>query len=111
MAKPLDNTFIRFSQHEPNSTLTGLSVTIGICLAAGLILGVFLRTWPFVALFALSLIGLFTYSFLSTRSTRRLAAARDESRIDWESALPEVQRESLNIEVVELSRILEVSTE
>ncbi len=111
MAKPLDNTFVRFSQHQPASPLTGLSISVGICLAAGLVLGIFLRAWPLVALFALSLVGLCIYSFLSSRTTRRLAAAQDESRIDWEAALPEVQRESLNIEVVELSRILEVSTE
>jgi hypothetical protein len=111
MAKQLDNSFIRFSQHQQASPLTGLSVTIGVCLAAGLVLGVFLRTWPFVALFAISLVGLCIYSFLSLRTTRKLAAAQDEARIDWEAALPEVQRESLNIEVVELSRILEVSSE
>jgi hypothetical protein len=62
-------------------------------------------------LFALSLVGLIVFTFLSSRATRKLAAARDEARIDWESALPEIQRESLNIEVVELSRILEVSSE
>src|SRR5215207_2531319 len=111
MAKPLDNTFVRFSQHQPVSTLTGLSVTIGVCIAAGLIMGIFLRAWPFVAVFSISLIGLCIYSILSLRTVRRLAAAGEESRIDWESALPEIQRESLNIEVVELSRILEVSTE
>lgn len=111
MSKPLDNTFVRFSQHQRTSPLVGLSVTIGVCLAAGLVLAIFLRTWPLVALFALSLVGVSIYSFLSSRTTRKLAAAGDESRIDWESALPEVQRESLNIEVVELSRILEVSTE
>ncbi|MEO8574199.1 MAG: hypothetical protein ABI481_09545 [Pyrinomonadaceae bacterium] len=111
MSKPLDNTFVRFSQHQSVSTLIGLSVTVGACLAAGLIMGIFLRAWPFVALFAIALAGLGIYSILSLRTIRRLAAAGDESRIDWESALPEIQRESLNIEVVELSRILEVSTE
>ena len=111
MAKPLDNTFVRFSQHQSAPAMIGLSVAVGILLAVGLVMGVFLRAWPFVAVFGLSLIGLSIYSFLSLRTTRRFAAARDESRIDWESALPEIQRESLNIEVVELSRILEVSTE
>ena len=74
-------------------------------------MGIFFRAWAFVVVFAISLVGLCIYSFLSLRTARKLAAARDESRIDWESALPEVQRESLNIEVGELSRILEVSTE
>jgi hypothetical protein len=111
MARQLDNSFVRFSQHQRLAPLTGLSVTVAIVLAIGLIMAIFLRSWLFVAAFGISLIGLCIYSFLSARTTRTLAAAREESRIDWESALPEVQRESLNIEVVELSRILEVSSE
>jgi hypothetical protein len=111
MAKQFDNSFVRFSQHQHAAPLSGLSVTICVLLAAGIALAIFQRAWPFVALFALSLIGVIAFALLSARTTRKLAAAHDESRIDWEAALPEVQRESLNIEVVELSRILEVSTE
>ncbi len=110
MAKPLDNTFVRFSQHQRTSPLTGLAIAVGIVVAAGLIMAISLRTWPFVVIFAISIVGLSVYSFLSTRSARSLVAARDESRIDWESALPEVQRQSLNVEVIELSRILEANT-
>ena len=111
MAKQLDNSFVRFSQHQHAAPLTGLSIAISMLLALGVILAIFARAWPLIALFAFSLLGVIVFAFLSTRATRKLAAAQDESRIDWESALPEVQRESLNIEVVELSRILEVSTE
>lgn len=111
MAKQLDNSFIRFSNHQRSSSFTGLVVTIGICLSIGLVMAIFLRLWVFVAVFGVSLVGLFIYSFLTSRTTRKLVAAREEARIDWEAALPEVQRESLNIEVVELSRILEVSAE
>lgn len=110
MAKPLDNTFVRFSQHPRTSPLTGLAIAVGVVAAAGLIMAISLRTWPFVVIFAISIVGLSAYSFLSTRSARRLVAAKDESRIDWESALPEVQRQSLNVEVIELSRILEANT-
>jgi hypothetical protein len=111
MARQLDNSFVRLSQHSSRAPLTGLSVTLAALLAAGLVLAIFLRAWPFVGVFAVSLIGLGIYGYLSSRTTRKLLAARDESRIDWESALPEVQRESLNIEVIELSRILDVKTE
>lgn len=111
MAKQLDNTFVRFSQHQRAAPLTGLAITIGVLLAVGLILAVVMAAWSFVSVFAISLVGLLIYFGLSSRSTRRLTGALDEARIDWESALPDVQRESLNIEVAELSRILEVSTE
>ena len=90
--------------------MTGLGVAIAVILSAGLIMAIFLRAWPFVALFALSLVGVCIYLYLSYRVTRKLAAAA-EARIDWEAALPEVQRESLNIEVLELSKLLEVSSE
>ena len=111
MAKQLDNSFIRFSQHQRTAPLAGISVVVGIFLAAGLVMAIFLRVWIFVGVFGLSLIGLCIYSLVAIRTTRKLAAAQEQSRIDWQSALPEVQRESLNIEVVELSRILEVSSE
>lgn len=111
MAKQLDNSFVRLSQHQSTSSLTGLGVSIAVLLAVGLMIGVFMRLWAFVAIFALSLIGLALYAYLNTRTAKKLLAATDESKIDWESALPEVQRQSLNVEVVELSRILEVGTE
>jgi hypothetical protein len=111
MAKQLDNSFVRFSQHQRAAPLAGLAITVAVLLTVGLLLAVVMSAWPFVSVFAISLIGLVIYFGLSSRTTKRLMAAQDESRIDWESALPDVQRESLNIEVAELSRILEVRTE
>jgi len=111
MAKQLDNSLVRFSQHQRVTPMTGVGVTVAVFLAAGLIMAIFLRAWPFVALFALSLIGVCVYSVLNWQLTRKLIAAQEEARIDWEAALPEVQRESLNIEVVELSKILDVNNE
>jgi hypothetical protein len=111
LAKQLDNSFVRFSQHQRAAPLTGLAVTLCVLLAAGLLLAIVTAEWSFVAVFAISFIGFLIYFGLSSRTTKRVLAAQDESRIDWESALPDVQRESLNIEVAELSRILEVRTE
>ena len=91
--------------------MTGLCIGIAISLSVGLIWSIALRAWVFAVLFVLSLIGLAAFWLMTSRATRRLIAAHDEGRIDWGSALPEVQRESLNIEVLELSRILEVSSE
>ncbi len=112
MAKQLDNSFVRFSQHEHSSSFVGLGFSVVFLLVAqGLIMAVYKSAWVFAGIFGLALIGLFVLLYLIRRKIRTLEAAQDEARIDWESALPEVQRESLNIEVVELSRILEVSNE
>jgi hypothetical protein len=42
---------------------------------------------------------------------RRSAATADRKLIDWQTALPDVQRQNLKIEVSELSKILEVESE
>ena len=62
MARQLDNSFVRFSQHQRTTPLTGLSVTIAVCLSVGLIMAIFLRIWPFAAVFGISLIGLVMYT-------------------------------------------------
>jgi len=111
VARQLDNSFVRISQRPRAMRLTGLVIVIGACLALGLAMAIFLRAWVFAGFFGISIVGLAVYSFLTSRTTRKLVAAQSGNRIDWESALPEVQRESLNLEVLELSRILEVSSE
>jgi hypothetical protein len=112
LAKQLDNSFVRFSRHETaGGPLTAVGVIVALVLGLGLIMAIFVNFWTFAFVFAASLAGLGVYTFLSVRKAKKLVAAQDESRIDWEAALPEVQRESLNIEVLELSRLLGVKKE
>lgn len=112
MARQFDNSFVRLADHQTKGgPLTAISLAIGGCLLIGLAMAFLLGMWPFAVVFGASLLGLVIYSYLNARATRKLAAAQDESRIDWDSAMPEIQRESLNLEVVELSRILGVSNE
>ena len=112
MAKQFDNSFVRLADHQTTGgSLTVISFSIGGCLLLGLGMALLFGMWPFAVVFGASLFGLVLYSYVSTRTARKLAAAQDESRIDWETALPEIQRESLKIEVLELSRILGVNKE
>ena len=112
MAKQFDNSFVRLASHPATGgPLAAISLAVGGCLFIGLAMALLFGLWPFALVFGVSLLGLIAYVFLSSRAARKLAAAQDESRIDWDSAMPEVQRESLNIEVIELSRILGVSNE
>ena len=112
MDKQFDNSFVRLATHQTaGGPLRALSLAVGGCLTIGLVMAMILGVWPFALVFGISLLGLIIYSLLSARAARKLTAAQDEARIDWESAMPEVQRESLNIEVIELSKILGVSTE
>ncbi|MGI8813597.1 MAG: hypothetical protein ACR2IH_13865 [Pyrinomonadaceae bacterium] len=63
------------------------------------------------ALFLICFFGVLVFAYQNVSRFRKLSAARSESRIDWKAAMPEVQRQNLNLEVLELSRILETGTE
>jgi len=112
LARQFDNSFVRLASHQTaGGPLAAIGLAIGGCLLIGLAMALLLWMWPFALVFGAALLGLVIYSFLGSRATRKLAAAQEESRIDWESAMPEVQRQSLNVEVIELSRILGVTNE
>jgi hypothetical protein len=48
---------------------------------------------------------------MGARRLRLLAAAAGDPSRNWQTSLPEIQRESLNLEVAELSRLLDVGPE
>lgn len=87
-----------------------LSVIALACLLIGLILAIATINWLFVGLLLVSLVVVATFSVNNIVQSRRRLATTDQKRIDWESALPEIQRQNLNIEVFELSKILEVES-
>lgn len=107
MQKPLENTSISF--HKPQSTFpyflmgTGLAVL----LLTGTIIAVVDANWVLVAIFAVSLIGLVVYAAASGLKIGRLSSTLDRGHIEWSAAMPDMQRQNLNIEVRELSKILQ----
>ena len=64
----------------------------------------------FSAILLVSLLVVAVFAIKNILQSRKLLAVSDQKRIDWETALPEVQRQNLNIEVFELSKILEVES-
>lgn len=108
MAKQLDNSFVALSRPASMYPHVLLGGGVAILLLVGLGLAISTSTWPLVAVFALSLVGLSAYSWISFDKLRTLSAIENQKHIAWESALPDIQRENLNVEVLELSRILDV---
>jgi len=111
MAKQMDNSIVSFSRRSSVMPQLFLSGVVLIVLIGGLIYAMSISLWPIAAIFAVAAVGLIAYTWFSIDQFRRLAAAHDQSRIDWEAALPEIQRQQLNVEVLELSKVLEVETE
>ncbi|HMJ08288.1 MAG TPA: hypothetical protein VK468_04745 [Pyrinomonadaceae bacterium] len=111
MANQFENSLSRLAHGE---TLAPLGVVLSVVLLfliVGAALSVNLGSRLLLLIFVLLIIGVFAFAYQYFSQFRKLAAARGESRISWDAALPEVQRQNLNLEVLELSRILETGTE
>ncbi|CAN5774471.1 hypothetical protein BH24ACI3_BH24ACI3_11810 [soil metagenome] len=111
MAKQMDNSYVAFERPASVMPHVVLGVSVCVVLLVGGAVAVYYGTFVLAAVFAASFLGVAGYSWFVNDRIKRLTAAKGEKLIDWESALPDIQRQSLNIEVNELSRILEVDTE
>ncbi len=110
MAKQLDKSLVSFSRRASAAPQLFLGAAVLLCLLGGIVLSISAGSWSVAAIFAIAAVGLAAYAWYSIDQFRRIAGSMDQKRIDWESALPEVQRQNLNVEVFELSKILEVET-
>ena len=107
MAKQMDNSMVQFSRRTSVTPQVFLSAVVMICLIGGLVYSISIQQWPGAAIFAIGTVGVIAYAWFSIDQFRRMIAAHDQNRIDWEAALPEIQRENLNLEVLELSKVLD----
>jgi len=111
MATEIDNAILTFDQPASSPAPAILSAAVLICLLVGLVASLVGQNWILAVIFAFSTAGLGGFTFLSFSQMRKLAASKDEKLIHLETALPEIQRQNLSIEVLELARILEVERE
>ena len=88
-----------------------LTSAVFLFLAIGTILAERQGSWALVAIFGLVTIGTAVSAVQNFLQLRRFNAGGSEGRINWQAANPEVQRQNLNLEVIELSRILEMGSE
>ena len=111
MAKQLDNSFFIFSRPASVVVQTAVAMGLVLLLIVGLVIAWTSSAWPLAAVLGLSVVGVIAYTAISIEQNRRLAAAKKQYRIVWESSIPEIQRENLNVEVRELARVLDVSAD
>ena len=111
MEKEFENSSSRFAQEESLVPLAILTSAVFLFLAIGIALSARQESWLILAVFGVLLVGTLAFAVQNYLQFRKLAAARGEGRIQWQAANPEVQRQNLNLEVLELSRILETDRE
>jgi len=87
-----------------------LSAVIVASLFILVVLSAVAKDWIFTSLAAVAFAAALVFSIRQMLNLRKSWARTDQKRIDWETARPDIQRQSLNIEVFELSKILEVES-
>lgn len=106
MDEKSDNPLSRFERRKTNYPLIITAVVLFCVLVGGAVSG--LRTQDAAAAgFGLAATALFVILLLLYMSNnRRLAAIDDRKFIHWDAAMPEIQRQNVNLEVRELARLL-----
>jgi len=105
------DTLSRFDRQQNNYPLIIVAVLLLAVLVAGV--AVSIRSENFVAAgFFAGAVAIFVIlSLIDIANRRRLAAVDDRKFIRWDAAMPEVQRQTVNIEVRELARLLGVGND
>jgi hypothetical protein len=111
MDKNPANPLARFEKRKLNYPLVITAVLLAVLLIAGVIVTFAAGDMMGTIIFVSSAGILVIIILLNTSMNRRLAAVDDRKFIHWDAAMPELQRQNVNIEVRELARVLKVDNE
>jgi hypothetical protein len=108
MSKKEDNPLARLDRRRINIPLVVAAAVLSALLLVGIGISVRDSNWPLAAIF-LGCVAIFVViCLLDTAQKRRMAALDDRKFIQWDDALPEIQRQNVDLEVRELARLLGV---
>lgn len=111
MDKKSDNTLARFERRRTNYPLTAAAVFMMVVLIAGVVVSARDQDWASVGIFVLAAAVFVIVGLLEFARSRRDAAIDDRRFIQWDAAMPEIQRQNVNVEVRELARLLDVGND
>ena len=111
MDKKDDNPLARFERRKTNYPLiVGAFILIGVLVGGAVVSAK--ASDPISAGIFIGALALFVVVILLDISkTRRMAAVDDRRFIRWDTAMPEIQRQNVNVEVRELARLLGVGND
>ncbi len=108
MQNRLENTSISFQRPASLAPFIAIAAVLAVMLLAGSIFAFSSQSWMIAAIFSSAFVMLVIYAGASIFKMSRLVSSVSQNRLKWSTAMPDLQRQSLNIEVRELSKILEV---
>jgi len=111
MAKEFDNSLERFARP---AAAVGFYVAAAaaVVLLVGVLVAAFVsRNWILASIAALAVVAVAALVATASRRQRIAAGKNAAAWIAWETAEPELQRQTLNVAVGEISRVLQVQPE
>ena len=111
MADAGKNPLSRVERQKTNYPLVAAAVLLFGLLAAGAIVAFGDGYTVGAMLFVAAVLVLVLAALIEITHSRRVAALDDRKFIRWDAAMPEVQRQNVNLEVRELARLLNVGSD
>ena len=106
MENPEKNPLARFERRKTNYLLIAVSAVLAVLLFAGIVMAIRSRDLAAALIFLACLAVFVVLVLVNIAEQRRLAAVDDRRLIHWNPEMPELQRQSLDVEVLELARLL-----
>jgi hypothetical protein len=111
MAKEFDNSIERFARPATGAVYYFAAAAAVVLVIAVLVASVVSRNWLLAGIAALATLAVLGWLAVGARRHRKTIADKAAGWIAWEPAQPELQRQTLNVAVDEISRILKVQRE
>jgi len=108
MEQASPNPLSSLEQRKTNYPLLIVRIFLLVALAAGVVMAVKAADTTAAIIFVSAIFLLVIAFLLDIANTRKRDALDDRKFINWDSAMPEVQRQNVNVEVRELARVLGV---
>ncbi len=106
--KKNSNPLARLEQRKPSYPLIAAGVALFVVLIAGVVVSATNENTLIPILFVAAVLLFGVAVLINVARTRKIEALDDRKFINWDAAMPEVQRQNVNVEVRELARLLGV---
>ena len=105
------NPLARFDRRKTNYPLLIAAIVLVAILIGGAVMSVRAEAMLIAGLFVAAVAMFLLVALLDIANTRPLAATDDRRFIRWDAAMPDIQRQNVNVEVRELARVLNVGND
>ncbi|MEO5858233.1 MAG: hypothetical protein ABIR33_04710 [Pyrinomonadaceae bacterium] len=111
MARQFDNSHQRFARPTTGAAYYVIAAAAVVLVFSVLVASIVSRSWLLAGISAFATLAVLGWMAAGAQRHRRTVADKAAGRIAWEPVQPELQRQTLNVAVGEISQIMQVQPE